>query len=574
MKVLLCTLNAKFIHSSLALRYLRAVCAKVPDINISLREFTINEPLPAIMADIHLERPEVICFSCYIWNIRQIIELCHDYKQVAPNTTIILGGPEVSYDSAAFMHRYECIDFIVRGEGELTLPQLLEQIVHNKPVNEVKGLTYRNDGQVISTPEQPLITNLDDISFPYEGDISDLKNRTVYYETSRGCPFNCAYCLSSTINGVRYFSLDRVKKDLGFLIAHGTQEIKFVDRTFNCHEQRALEIMKFLVDNPGQTKYHFEICAELLSDNMMNFLSTVPPGIFEFEIGVQSTYEPALKAVNRKYDWQKLKQNVTKLRLYRNIHLHLDLIAGLPWETYSQFGESFNMVYSLQPDVIQLGFLKVLKGSKMRLMPEHGYKYQQQAPYQVLANRYISYSDIVKLMRIEDILSLYYNRERPQVSLDYLIKVIYKENPFLFYAEFSDYWEKNGLFKTGHKKEMLYSLLKDFVDTVHSKHAPLVNDLIKYDFLSNHKAYELPPGIERYNPEDNNDLLYSRLKDPSFLARYLSDMVDQSPSSIRKKINVEYFQYDPKTYAKMTNPVPKMFVYNPVSNKAVRIVDI
>jgi radical SAM superfamily enzyme YgiQ (UPF0313 family) len=522
------------------------------------------------MAEIYKEHPDVLCFSCYIWNIKQTLDICQDYKKVSPVTPIVLGGPEVSFDSVDLVNQHKFFDFVVCGEGELSLPELLEYIYLHKPLNEVQGVTYRNHGQAVKNPERPLISNLDLIPFPYSEGISDLNNRTIYFETSRGCPFNCTYCLSSTIKGVRFFSLDRVKQDLTYLINNQVKEIKFVDRTFNCNEERAIEIMKFLASNPGQTRFHFEICAELLSENMLDFLSSIQPGIFDFEIGVQSTYEPALDAVNRKYDWDKLKRNVTQIHSYNNIHLHLDLIAGLPFEAYSQFAQSFNMVYGLQPDVLQLGFLKLLKGSDIRTMVgKHEYHYQEEPPYQILDNKYLNYGEIINLTNIEELLSMYYNSERPQVSLNFLIDKIYGGNAFLFYEEFADYWEENELFQIGHKKETLYSFLKGFIDLYHSEYSPLLNDLIKYDFLSQHKAYELPLGIKRYNPENINDLLYSLLKDSSFISRYYPSKGKQSVSSIRKRTNLEFFQYNPKTQEKMKDVIPILFIYDPVTNTAV-----
>jgi hypothetical protein len=413
------------------------------------------------------------------------------------------------------------------------------------------------------------------IPFPYSEGLNDLNNRTIYFETSRGCPFNCTYCLSSTIKGVRFFSLERVKKDLTYLINNHVKEIKFVDRTFNCDEERAIELMKFIASNPGQTRFHFEICAELLSEKMVDFLSTIQPGIFDFEIGVQSTYKPALDAVNRKYNWEKLKHNVSKIRKYNNIHLHLDLIAGLPFEDYFKFAKSFNMVYNLRPDVLQLGFLKLLKGSNIRkTLEKHKYNYQEEPPYQILDNKYINYSEIINLINIEELLSMYYNSERPQMSLNFITDKIYGGNAFLFYEKFAAYWEENGFFRIGHKKEALYSFLKGFIDLYHSEYSQLLNDLIKYDFLSQHKAYELPPGIKRYNPENTNDLLYSFLKESSFISTYFSSKGKQSVSSIRKRINLEFFKYNPETLQKMKGLTKIIFIYDPVTNFAVQKIII
>lgn len=365
MNILLTTLNAKYIHSSLALAYLRKYCAD-ERWSLNIREFSINERTDEIMAAIYKERPDILCFSCYIWNIKPVLEICRDYKKIAPDTLIIAGGPEVSYDAISLLENHKFLDFVVRGEGEATLKELFHTIYMKQSLEAVKGVSYRNGDRVLDNPDRELITDLDCIPFPYEDDLDSYKNRIIYYETSRGCPYNCSYCLSSTIKGVRFFSLERVKADLSRLIRRGIKEIKFVDRTFNCHEGRALEIMKFILEQAGQTKFHFEIGAELLSQDFTAFIQKVPAGRFDFEIGVQSTNPESLQAVTRKSDWQKLRQNIERLKAAGNIHIHLDLIAGLPYEDLASFAQSFNDVYKLNPDVIQLGFLKLLKGSDIR----------------------------------------------------------------------------------------------------------------------------------------------------------------------------------------------------------------
>lgn len=575
MKISLCTLNAKFIHSSLALRYLQAICSQIAGLDSNIREFTINQLLSEIMAEIYLEQPDVLCFSCYIWNIKPIREICRDYKKVAPETVIILGGPEVSFNTCEFLEQNSSVDIIISGEGEESLPDLLDHLQSGKPLDDVLGVTWNQNGQIIKNPERPLIQNLDTIPSPYTGDLSDLNNRTVYYETSRGCPFNCSYCLSSTIKGVRYFSLARVKNDLSSLIDKGVREIKFVDRTFNCNESRAINIMRFLIEYPGNTRFHFEICAELLSTEILQFLSSVPPHKFDFEIGVQSTFEPALTAVNRKHNWDKLKKNVNQLRSYNNIHLHLDLIAGLPFESYQQFARSFNAVYNLCPDMLQLGFLKLLKGSLIRNTADmQGYRYQEEPPYQILANNFIKYNEIIKLTYIEEVLSRYYNNERVKKTLIFIINNLYKGNSFSFYEDLAGYWKDNGLFGIGHKREARYSFLKEFMDEKYPDYSQEANDLIKYDYLSLHKAYELPAGIKRYNPVNVNDLLYVLLKNNSFINMFLSEARFKPISSVRKNIIMEFFHYNPITGQQMDKAIPFIFVYDPMKNQAYKVIPL
>jgi len=576
LKILLSTLNAKFIHSSLALAYLQEFCSNEAwDINI--REFTINEKNDYIMAEIFMERPDILCFSCYIWNIEAVLDICKDYKKVAPQSIIVLGGPEVSYDSRKVLQDNMAVDYVIRGEGEFTLRELLQSIYFNKPLENIKGMSYRHINEICENPDRELISDLDVIPTPYKGDLKYYKNKIIYYETSRGCPFNCAYCLSSTIKGVRFFSLDRVKKDLSFLIKKGVKQVKFVDRTFNCNEKRAWEIMKFIIDevdkNKTGTSFHFEICADLLSEEMLLFLSQVPAGLFDFEIGVQSTCTEALKAVNRKSDLEKLSRNVNALKAAGNIRLHLDLLAGLPCESYRRFACSFNYVYGLNPDVIQLGFLKLLKGSLIREKnADYGYKFQTDPPYQVLKNNYINYEEMIKLSRIEDILERYYNSGVMFNTVSYIIRNIYSGDAFCFLEKFAAYWQDNYLFGIGHRKEAEYSILKNYIDCFHNSYSKEVNELLKYDYLLNHKSYNLPRGIESHNPENINEILYSLLKNKDFINKNLSHMGSCTVREIKKQVHLEYFKYDPADCTWVESMLPFLFIYNPVQKKAKKVM--
>lgn len=378
LSVLLSTLNAKYIHSSLALRYLRAYCQCDSGLVINIKEFSINEFVPDIMAKIFYQKPDVLCFACYIWNIRMILDICRDYKKVSPQTIIVLGGPEVSYDAQDVLQANPEIDYIVRGEGEASCQELLLALKNKQSVKAIQGITYRCSGEICQNEDRPLIDDLDTIPFPYPVNLEEFRDKIIYYESSRGCPFNCSYCLSSTRRGIRFFSMDRVKHDLSIMLEQQVREVKFVDRTFNCHEGRALEIMRFIIETGSVSKFHFELEASLISDEMLEFLQTVPADKFNFEIGIQSTCPAALDEVRRKSDWPGISNNIKRLRSYDNIHLHLDLIAGLPYESYNEFAQSFNDVYALQPDVLQLGFLKLLKGSDIRkTATRHNYIYQE-----------------------------------------------------------------------------------------------------------------------------------------------------------------------------------------------------
>ncbi|HWQ75887.1 MAG TPA: DUF4080 domain-containing protein, partial [Syntrophomonas sp.] len=425
MSVLLSTLNAKYIHSSLALRYLQAYCRKYCDLQIGIKEFSINENPEDILAAVYLQQPQILCLSCYIWNIEPILELTSNYKKISPETVIILGGPEVSYDAEQLLQAHPEIDYIVRGEGEVTLLELLTALSNRGTVGGIAGITYRQGDVVSSNPDRPLLKDLDEIPFPYPEDMKDFSDKIVYYESSRGCPYNCSYCLSSTQHGVRFFSLPRVKRDLAFLAAQEIREIKFVDRTFNCHEERAMEIISWIIGLKAKTKFHLEIEADSLSERMLQFLTTVPAGIFNLEIGIQSTYAPALQAVNRKSDWTRNRDHISRLLAGKNFHIHLDLIAGLPEETYDDFTRSFNDVFCLEPDVLQLGFLKLLKGSAVReTCAEHGYIFQSRPPYKVLANRYINPAEMIRLQQIEILLDRFYNSGDAAHSIAYIINSI------------------------------------------------------------------------------------------------------------------------------------------------------
>ncbi|QGT99412.1 Fe-S oxidoreductase [Candidatus Syntrophocurvum alkaliphilum] len=569
MKVLLVALNAKFIHSSLSLQYLKAYCNDLP-LEIKIKEFSINEYISDIMDELYLEKPDVLCFSCYIWNINQILELCNDYKKIDTNIKIVLGGPEVSYDSHNMIENNNFIDFIVRGEGEETFKELLNQLYLNQSVTHIKGLTYSIADKIYSNTDRELVCNLDSLPSPHNIIMPD-DNKVIYYETSRGCPFNCTYCLSSTTKGVRAFSLDRVKRDLDYLIEKQTKLVKFVDRTFNFNESRAKNIMEHIINRNGNTKFHFEIQAELLTKEMIDFLQNVPSDLFDFEIGIQTTFPPALEAINRKTDWDKLKENITLLKKNDNIHLHLDLIAGLPYESYEYFSSSFNMVYELEPDVLQLGFLKLLKGSEIRIKAKSfGYRFKENPPYQVLANKYITYEQILYLKRIEELLNKYFNSHIMRNSLKYITNNIYNNNAFQFYEDLADYWENYKYFNKGHKRDFYYTILKSFIKDNYIDHDDLLNDIIKFDFLINNKSYNLPDQIIRYNPSNINEKLSDYIKEEKIDPKLLATFSGKSIRTLRKYVRLEYFKYNPITYKKFNEDTSILFEYDPYKKTAFK----
>ena len=427
MKTILTTLNSKYIHTALSIRYLKSYSQDITDID--LMEFTINQNVDFIAGEIYKRNPDIIGFSTYIWNRDKTLKVCETIKLVYPDVKIILGGPEVYFDGQDLMVEHWYIDFIVYGEGEITFKELLESILMGKKdYSYINGLIYRKGDSIIQNPPRKLIKNLDSIPSPYSFIGDEFKNKIVYLVSSRGCPFNCQFCLSSTIKGVRYFSLDRVKEDLEKLIDAKVKQVKFVDRTFNANKEYAMEIMNFIMEkDPHNMNFHFEVTAHLLDDDMLKFLKRAKEGLFQFEIGVQSTNVKTLEAIGRKTNLPKLKKVTEEIKSYNNIHQHLDLIAGLPYEDYDSFKDSFNYVYEIKPEKIQLGFLKLLKGSGLRnKRGKYGFKFLDSPPYEVLETNYISYEEMLKLKGIEDLVEKYYNEGYFEHSIEYIIKIIIK----------------------------------------------------------------------------------------------------------------------------------------------------
>ncbi len=574
-KIVLSTLNATYMHSSLALRSLRAFCRVRTEWDFHLREFTINQKHSDIIADLYQIRPVVLAFSCYIWNISPILELCTDYKKAAPETIIVLGGPEVSYNAQQILINNPAVDYVVNGEGEKTLNELLSALNGESALDSIQGISYRNqEGIPTVNPFRELITNLDDLPFAYANQTDDLHDRVVYYESTRGCPFRCTYCLSASLPGVRSLSIGRVKSDLAVLLALPLREIKFVDRTFNLDEKRARVIMEYILSYPSQVKIHFEINAELFSEDMIGFLETVPSGRFNFEIGIQSTFQPALQAVGRKQDWEKVSCNIARLTAADNIHLHLDLIAGLPRENYDNFKQSFDMVYGLQPHMLQLGFLKVLQGSPLvKDLSSYQYVFQSHPPYQIISNHDLSFGDVLKLTRIEELLGFYFNSREMVTTLKYITTTIYNGSAAQFYEDFSEFWSNRGWWGRGHRKESLYAYLYSFIENVYPYHSLTVNELLKFDYLLNHHRYTLPPGLNSHNPDNINDMVYSYARNKTFVRRHFPGWEGRSPREIRKLLHIEYFKVDPVSQ-RSVEELEIMFVYNSVTLSADLAVDL
>ena len=499
MKVVLATLNAKYIHTSLALRCLKAYSESEFDIDIA--EYTIKDPAMNIVADLFARNPDVVGFSCYIWNIEETITVIDMLRKIKPELHIVLGGPEVSYDTGFWMERLAAVDYIVVGEGEETFNHLLTELRGDRKFHMVFGAAYRKtlpDGtrEIRVNPPRPKL-ELATLPSPHRfpEDVPSLANRIVYFETSRGCPFSCQFCLSSIEVGVRYFDIERTKADILYLIDAGAKLIKFVDRTFNIKRDYALEIFRFLIDNHRGCVFQFEITADIMRPEVLDYLSEhAPPGIFRFEIGVQSTNDITNEAVQRRQNFAKLTRTVTKVKESGKIDQHLDLIAGLPHEDYATFRKTFNDVFALRPEELQLGFLKMLRGTGLRNdAAKWGYVYMERAPYEMLANDLMPFKDLVRIKRVEDVLEKYWNAHRMDRTLLYLVEQVF-DSPFDFFQQFGDYWEERGWQKIGHQLDDLFSRLWSFLteragdESMRERLDPdAAFGLMKLDYFMNHK---------------------------------------------------------------------------------------
>ena len=487
LKVVITTLNAKYTHSSLALRYLRETCKDLCDIEIA--EFSINNQILDILGQLFEKRPEVLGFACYIWNIEMTKQLIALVRKVLPETVIVCGGPEVSYDTRAFMEENAAVDYVIRGEGEDAFSALLRglQQAEKNSLDQIPGLAGRNPGGIFENCAVT-VEKLTSLPFPYQPEEMELlREKIIYYESSRGCPFACKYCLSCATSGVRYLPLERVQAEIAFFVKQNVRQIKFVDRTFNAKKEHFLPILRFLAKQQGRTNFHFEIAVDYLDEEVLSVLEKMPPGRIQLEIGIQSTHLPALEAVSRVNHWDMIQNNIRRILHGRNMHVHVDLIFGLPEEDRAAFARSFDDVYALQPDMLQLGFLKFLKGAAMmELVEKYQYIYMDQAPYQVLANAALSYADVRKFHTFEEIFELYYNSGRLRQTTKYLISQM-GGSPFGFYDALTDFWEEQGYHKIAHAPKALYRHLADFASQQMEKEFAVVLELLKLDaLLSDH----------------------------------------------------------------------------------------
>ena len=490
MKILLAACNAKYIHSNLAVYDLKAYSSDY-DKEVLLREYTINQPKDEILKDIYGSGADVVCFSCYIWNISFVRELIRDLAKILPETAFWAGGPEVSYDAEKFLTEMPEMTGVLVGEGEKTFHDLLEYYIDGKgSLGEIRGIAYR-DGEEIRHNGWRELMNLSEIPFVYQH-LEEFENRIIYYESSRGCPFSCSYCLSSIDKKLRFRDLELVKKELQFFLDHKVPQVKFVDRTFNCKHEHAMAIWKYILEHDnGVTNFHFEVSADLLRDEEMNLMAKMRPGLIQLEIGVQSTNPETIRAIHRHMDLDKLKRCVDRVHSFRNIHQHLDLIAGLPYEDYDTFHRSFNDVYQMKPDQLQLGFLKVLKGSLMKEEAEkYGIVHKEKEPYEVLSTNWLPYGDVLKLKAVESMVEVYYNSGQFQHTLEYLVPLA--KDAFTFYESLGAFYEKKGYSEISHSRMRRYEILLEYLQEETDVSVEKASQKMLYDLYLREKLKKRP----------------------------------------------------------------------------------
>lgn len=508
MKIILAACNAKYIHSNLAVYDLQAYARQYQQ-HILLKEYTINQQKDEIMKDLYEEKPDVICFSCYIWNISFVKELAEDLKKVLPSVPFWVGGPEVSFDAEAFLAANPAFDGVMVGEGEETFLELAGYYVdHEKSLEQIRGIAFRKENQVLHNGWREIM-DLSKVPFPYK-DLQDFDHRIIYYESSRGCPFSCSYCLSSVDKKLRFRSLDLVRKELQFFLDHKVPQVKFVDRTFNCKHDHAMAIWKYIVEHDnGVTNFHFEIAADLLREEELELMATMRPGLIQLEIGVQSTNLQTIEAIRRKTDFSRICQIVERIHSFGNIHQHLDLIAGLPYEDYDSFHHSFNDVYALRPQQFQLGFLKVLKGSLMKQMEkEYGIVHKEKEPYEVLSTNWITYEDVLNLKKVENMVEVYYNSGQFENSLKY-VETLFPDS-FTMYEALGRFYEQKGYDCISHNRLRRYEILLEFIESLKQGDVQKGADVLVLDLYLREKLKSRPSFAKDQKAEEKKIWAYRK----------------------------------------------------------------
>ena len=543
MRVLLIAVNAKYIHSNPAVYSLRAYAQAAlgdqPEVGIEIAEYTINQNTENILADIYRHRPDIAAFSCYIWNWNTIQELLPELPKLLPDTKLWLGGPEVSFHAEKILAQYTQLTGIMVGEGEETFTQLVR--FYHAPKGQLQDIPGLVLPQGRTQPRE--LTDMSKLPFLYE-DLGKFQNRIIYYESQRGCPFKCAYCLSAIDKSVRLRDIETVKKELQYFLDHKVSQVKFIDRTFNCNAAHALTIWRYLLENDnGVTNFHFEIAADLMTEDELEVLKQMRPGLIQLEIGVQSTNEQTLHAINRYMSLEHLRQVVDKIHSFHNIHQHLDLIAGLPYEDYDSFVTSFNDVYAMRPQQLQLGFLKVLKGSPIEeKAEEYGIVYNSRPPYEVLYSRWIPYDDVLRLKGIEEMVELYYN----SCQFTHTLPVLEKEfsSPFALYEALSQYYEEKGYYINTPARAYRYQVLLEFAQQKAPARSELYAQLLTFDMYLRENLKSRPAfALCWQQGEEEKEQVRAFYRQEAQSPEYLTGYEGYQPQQLMKMTHIEYFTY-------------------------------
>ena len=549
MKVLLTAVNAKYIHSNLAIYSMKAYAEQkgCPGAEIQLAEYTINQQQDGILRGIYEKKPDLLCFSCYIWNISFVRELIRDVKKILPKTRIWVGGPEVSYDAEDFLKEMPQVTGVICGEGEETFAEVVrtyaqweKQEQEPGKLADVPGIVYRDGEKLVFTGNRDIL-NMDELVFPYEN-LSLFEHKIIYYESSRGCPFSCSYCLSSIDKKLRFRSVFLVKKELQFFLDHQVPQVKFVDRTFNCKKEHAMEIWKYIKEHDNSiTNFHFEIAADLLTEEEIGLIAAMRPGLIQLEIGVQSTNERTLQEIRRKTSFQEICKKVRAVAEGENVHQHLDLIAGLPYEDYKSFQKSFCDVYALRPQQLQLGFLKVLKGAYMEEMADaYGCVYKSKETYEVLKTKWLTYGEISRLKGIEEMTEVYYNSGQFFYTLEALVKEF--PDAFTMYEELADFYKRKGYFAVSHARISRYEILREFLQEKGIQYLEFYDQLMVLDLYARENLKTRPSWAMDLKPYKRQiQAFYAKEEEqPEILKDYQGYQARQ----MEKMTHLEVFTYN------------------------------
>lgn len=541
MNVVLAAINSKYIHSNLAVYSLRAYAADYRD-EIRIAEFTINQRMDEILMELYKLQPDILCFSCYIWNMQYVETLVSQIHQIRPELPIWVGGPEVSYDAEDVLVRLPQLTGVMRGEGEETFRELMDYYHgQNVELKDIAGIVYRwSEGEIFANPWRTVM-DMNTLPFVYQ-DMQEFEHKIVYYESSRGCPFSCSYCLSSVEKNLRFRDVERVCEELQFFIDARVRQVKFVDRTFNCNHKHAMTIWQYLLEHDqGVTNFHFEISADLINEEEMELMARMRPGLIQLEIGVQSTNPSTIQEIHRTMQFDKVAKNVQRIQSFGNIHQHLDLIAGLPYEDLATFKKSFDDVYAIRPEQLQLGFLKVLKGSYMEEHREgYGLVYKAVPPYEVLYTKWLTFADVLRLKQVEEMVEVYYNSGQFAYTVDRLVQEY--DSAFDFYCQLGEYYEKHELHLSSHSRISRYEILLDYIRVHHGASEELYSQLLTLDYYLRENGKNRPDfaGEDRVDKEFAKAFYDSEAQEK----RYLTGYEGYDKRQLRKMTHLEHFTYD------------------------------